>query len=86
MNRINQFNVEPGPYNDKDHQGNQAGANHGPKIVVTDIVTHYFNQHSNQFDNGIEPLVIVRDLVHSAEIHKRYAYPLSIFKQKFYKA
>lgn len=87
MNRINSYGIEPGPYKDKDHQGDQAGANHGPVVVATEIVNQLYNQETRTFQALQEPIVIVRDLNDlSIEWHRRYGYPLNIFKHKFQKA
>lgn len=70
MNRINQYNIEPGPYSD----------DHGFKIVVIDIVTHSWNGIAGLQEALPEPLVLGRQLVMTDE---RYVWPLSVFKEKF---
>jgi hypothetical protein len=77
MNRINKFNLEPGPYADQD----------GRMLVVTDLVTHLVTVKF-QFgpDEMQDPLVVTRALDESKQLeHNRIAYPLSVFKSKYKK-
>lgn len=75
MNRINEYDIEPGPWTDE----------HGTTLVVLDVVNHAYNTTANLCEALADPFVILRPLDVSRIEHSRYAYPLSIFKQKFTK-
>lgn len=77
MNRINEFNLEPGVY--EHYKGNL--------YVVTDIVTHMENPASKKVEPLADPLVVYRDLDpvvrhingKNQAAHQVYARPLSEF-------
>lgn len=80
VNRINEFNLEPGVY-----------AHHkGSLYVVTDIVTHMDNA-KGKMEALADPLVVFRDLQapvrhvngKAQAAHHAYAHPLSEFRKKF---
>lgn len=73
MNRINEFNIEPGPYSASD----------GSVLVVVDIVNHIYNASADLPEAVEDPLIILRHLDVTRLEHRRYAYPLSVFKSKF---
>jgi len=52
MNRINEFNLEPGTY-----QHYKGGI-----YVVTDIATHMENPESQKMEPLLDPLVVYRDV------------------------
>lgn len=69
MTRLN-GHIEPGPYIEGEFI-----------VVVLDVVTHRWNAEAQLQEALTEPLVLCRDLlIHE---HKRYIYPLSVFKSKF---
>ena len=74
MNYINEFNIEPGTYTDES----------GNVFVVVDVVNYAHNTAHNMPEAITDPWVILRHLSELKE-HKRYAYPLSLFKAKFHK-
>lgn len=74
MNRINEFNIEPGVYKNK-----------GEVYVVTDIITHTFNSDKNLHEALPVPLVVYRALNFKTE-HERFSIPLNLFNQHFTKA
>ena len=77
MNRINEFNLEPGVYH---HYK-------GGIYVVTDIVTHMDNPTIGHMEPLQDPLVIYRDIDaivkhvngKPSQAHQVYARPLSEF-------
>ena len=77
MNRINEFNIEPGVY--RHYKGGM--------YVVTDIVTHMDNPTTGRMEPLQEPLVVYRDLEaivkhvngKPRQAHQVYARPLSEF-------
>lgn len=75
MNRINEFNVEPGPY----------GLADGRVLVVVDVVNHVYNAAADLPEAIEDPMVIVRPLENGRLEHNRYGYPLTVFKTKFTK-
>lgn len=70
MNRINQFELEPGPYCEGDFV-----------VIVLDVITHQWNREKQLQEALDEPLVMCRDLLITE--HKRYLYPLLVFRAKF---
>lgn len=74
MNHINEFNVQPGTYTDKD----------GHVYVVYDVVNHQYNADKGLSEVMPDPYVIARDLEPPKE-YRRYSFPLSVFKAKFKK-
>jgi hypothetical protein len=72
MNRINEYKIEPGVYVDE----------HDQKLVVLDIVNYMYNGDKNLPEAIENPLVILRPL-EVGRLHARFAFPLSIFQQKF---
>jgi hypothetical protein len=78
MNRINEFNLEPGPY--KHYKGGV--------YVVTTIITHVENDASKKMEPLADPLVVYHDVtpvVRHVEgkvqaAHQVYARKLSEFK------
>lgn len=75
MNRINEFNIEPGPYADE----------HDSVLVVLDVINHAYDPLTHLPTVIADPLVVLRHLEHTRSEHIRYAYPLSVFNQKFKK-
>lgn len=77
MNRINEYNLEPGVY-----QHYKGGL-----YVVTDIVTHMDNPAIGKMDPLPDPLVVYRDVEapvrhvngKNQAVHQVYARPLSEF-------
>jgi hypothetical protein len=69
VNRINKWEVEPGPYADEKNF----------QVVVTDIIEHSWNGQKQLVEYS--PLVVARDLVGSL----KYCWPLEVFKEKFRK-
>jgi hypothetical protein len=76
MNRINEFNLEPGVYAGQD----------GQLLVVIDVITEMFLINQSILDRLQDPYVVTRKLIESQLTHNRIAYPLSVFKLKFRKA
>lgn len=80
MNRINEFNLEPGIY--RHHKG--------ALYVVTDLITHMDNPKGKMAPLQ-DPLVVYRDVQaivrhvkgRSQQAHQVYALPLSSFRTKF---
>lgn len=72
MNRINEHNLEPGPYID----------NQGFSVVVLDIVDHSWNSDKQLMEYLVSPLVVARDLIGN---EKRYIWPLVVFNKQFKK-
>lgn len=83
MNRINEYNLEPGVY--RHHKGRL--------YVVTDIVTHMDNTAVGKMEPLPDPLVVYRDLEapvrrvngRNQSAHQVYARKLSEFNAKFTK-
>lgn len=82
MNRINEFNLEPGIYS------------HGNGLyVVMEIVTHLDNPATGKMEPIPDPLVVYRDIQpvvrhvegRPQQVHEVYGKVLSEFKQKFKK-
>lgn len=77
MNRINEFNIEPGSY-----QHYKGGI-----YVVTDLITHMDNAATGKMEPLQDPLVVYRDLIpvvrhvdgRVQQAHQVYARPLSEF-------
>lgn len=84
MNRINEFNLEPGVY--KHHKGGL--------YVVTDVITHMDNPTIGKMESLPDPLVVYRDLKapvrhvkgRNQTAHQVYARTLSEFNERFTKA
>ena len=82
MNRINEYDIEPGVY--RHYKGGL--------YVVLDIITHMENPATGKMEQLADPLVLYRDLAPvvghdvkgrpSNDIHKRYARALSEFTEK----
>jgi hypothetical protein len=75
MFRINEFDLEPGPYGDA----------YGFKVVVTDVVNHQFNTDQHLSEAISSPLVICRDLNPPPRDHRSYMIDLTYFKTHFSK-
>jgi hypothetical protein len=77
MDRINEFNIEPGTY--KHYKGGL--------YVVTDIITHMDNASTGKMEALQDPLVVYRDVTRikrhvngkPKEAHQVYAIKLSEF-------
>jgi hypothetical protein len=77
MNRINEYNLEPGTY---EHYK-------GSIYVVTEIVTHMDNPETGHMEPLHDPLVVYRDVEpvvrhvngRAQQAHQVYAHPLSAF-------
>lgn len=78
MNRINEFDLEPGAY--EHYKGNI--------YVVTEVLTHTDHPDTGKMEPLADPLVIYRDLEPTMQhvngryqwVHKRYGRKLSEFK------
>jgi hypothetical protein len=73
MLRINEFNLEPGPYVDSK----------GFTVVVTDVVNHRLDPVHQLPDVMPEPYVICRDLIPPPE-HRVYMIELTYFNHHFF--
>ena len=76
MNRINNYDLEPGPY----------VSSEGFKVVVLDIITYQYSSLADLQEILPVPMVLVRNLVEKTkteEAQPRYLYPIEIFKAKF---
>jgi len=77
MNRINEFDLEPGTY-----QHYKGGL-----YVVTDLITHMDNPTTGAMEPITDPLVVYRDVIpvvrhvngRAQQAHQVYARPLSEF-------
>lgn len=72
MNRINEFNFEPGVY--------KFG---GASYVVTGMITHVYNQVASKMEALPDPLVICHDVVPISKLHREYSVNLSIARTEF---
>lgn len=72
MLRINEFNLEPGPYADAK----------GFTVVVTDVINHGFDTEHHLSEAIPVHYVVCRDLIPPTE-HRTYMIPLDYFKQNF---
>lgn len=70
MNRINEWNLEPGPYVD----------DQGFNVVLLDVVDHAWNDDKQLVEYLSSPVVVGRELLGG---EKRYMWPIEVFKLKF---
>jgi hypothetical protein len=76
MNRINEFNLEPGTYIDQAQN----------VVVMVDVITELYKEDADLLDRLSDPLVVTRPLDGLSKIeHHRMAYPISVFTQRFTK-
>lgn len=76
MLRINEYNIEPGVYN------NHAN---GEIYVVVDLITHTWNDTAKLHEALPVPTVVYRAL-NQLNHHQRFTIPLDLFQQHFTKA
>ncbi len=72
MNRINEFNLEPGLYTDDE----------GFKLVLLDIIDHAWSHDKQLVEYLSSPLAMGRELLGG---EKRFVWPIEVFKIKFRK-
>jgi hypothetical protein len=74
MLRINEFDLEPGPYS------NEKGFH----VVVTDVINHSLNTVLELPEVIASPMVVCRDLMPPPE-HRVYMIDISYFRKHFSK-
>lgn len=70
------FDLEAGVYWEGDHNA---------LIVVTDVISHTWNNETQSQERLSDPDVIYRDLVFMVDKFINYKMPLTVFKSKFKK-
>lgn len=76
MLRINEYDIEPGPY---------TIDGTGTIVVVTDIVNHAFNPAINLPEILPVAQVVYRDLIPPADAHRSYMVDIEYFRKHFSK-